>query len=61
MRKNHGSALPRGEEAGSANKVLVLSDEESVPALRTALEAALEGEPARVVKAVGCEALVEVP
>mmetsp|Transcript_23638 Transcript_23638/g.74412 ORF Transcript_23638/g.74412 Transcript_23638/m.74412 type:complete len:367 (-) Transcript_23638:182-1282(-) len=41
-----------GKEAGSANKVLVLSDEESVPALRTALEAALEGEPARVVKAL---------
>tara|TARA_B110001452_G_scaffold251177_1_gene240012 strand:- start:4396 stop:5403 length:1008 start_codon:yes stop_codon:yes gene_type:complete len=34
------------------NKLLVLSDEESVPGLRAALEEALADEPARVVKAL---------
>ena len=41
-----------GDDLGNANKLLVLSDEGSVDELRTALEAALEGEPARVVKAL---------
>lgn len=40
------------EDVGNANKLLVLSDEASVDALRAALDAALEGEPARVVKAL---------
>lgn len=37
---------------GNANKLLVLSDEDSIPALRAALEEALRGQPARVVKAL---------
>ena len=41
-----------GADVGNTNKLLVLSDEASIEALRTALEAALEGEPARVVKAL---------
>ena len=43
----------KGALRGDApNKLLVLSDESSVPALRVALEEALADEPARVVKAL---------
>lgn len=43
----------KGALRGDApNKLLVLSDEASVPALREVLEEALAGEPARVVKAL---------
>jgi hypothetical protein len=41
-----------GDDVTNANKVLVLADEEGIPSLREALESALQGEPARVVKAL---------
>lgn len=41
-----------GADVAHTNKLLVLSDESSVPALRAALEAALAGQPARVVRAL---------
>lgn len=40
------------DDVANANKLLVLSDEDSVDSLRAALEIALEGQPARVVKAL---------